>query len=38
MGEVRREQAFAPRRSKSADGLPNDVQTGGPSTDIKESR
>ncbi|MDQ0231347.1 hypothetical protein J2S19_002630 [Metabacillus malikii] len=32
MGEVRREQAFTLRNSKSVGGLPIDVQTGGAST------
>ncbi|MDQ0229677.1 hypothetical protein J2S19_000929 [Metabacillus malikii] len=38
MGEVRREQAFTLRSTKSIGGLPIDVQTGGASTEKKESR
>ncbi|MDQ0228934.1 hypothetical protein J2S19_000184 [Metabacillus malikii] len=38
MGEVRREQAFTLRSTKSVGGLPIDVQTGGHRLRPKESR
>ncbi|MDQ0233511.1 hypothetical protein J2S19_004858 [Metabacillus malikii] len=38
MGEVRPHRRYAPRSTKSVGGLPIDVQTGGASTEIKESR
>ncbi|MDQ0229791.1 hypothetical protein J2S19_001043 [Metabacillus malikii] len=38
VGELRREQALALRSTKSIGGLPIDVQIGGASTEIKESR